>query len=451
MLLVAISGPVGSGKSTTIQEFSARAKGAGFGVEGFVAPASDRKEPSKGANQYDILMVRDEKRLPFVTRNPVGYAINSETVALLAEWASTLPELPDVLVLDEFGRWEAEGMGHWPLWEKLRQKNPKMVVMAVRADSLNAIEERLGRPFDLKFLSTEPDVASRILDIAGQRPDWERVGKYGAGAGAMEVTIGTALHTANFPLVGMTMSAAQAGVMTVAGGALLKKSRLVWVAFISAGLKAFSPSGSKVGPMLAISMQGWLFTLATTLIGWRRASVFVGGALMGAWASSQGFLVQYLMLGKGIDKAYDEIVKWAKSHYHFQLPTLLALLAFVILINALVAGSTALILWKPPKGLSDRLQSLTALPTKTPTGAWRGLMRLGFFLPTLLVLGVLMSSGRPWGEVVLVVLRSIGVTLLLLALVQRWNPAKLIGYLRRKGKWGPAYAIDQALARHHDT
>lgn len=81
----------------------------------------------------------------------------------------------------------------------------------------------------------------------------------------------------------------------------------------------------------------------------------------------------------------------------------------------------------------------------------KGLLMLSLVVPTALVGGILLSTGTQWADVALLTGRAVGVAFLLFAVIQRWNPSKLIGYLRRKGKWGPAYALTAALEAKRET
>ncbi|HRI43077.1 MAG TPA: DUF2478 domain-containing protein [Fimbriimonadaceae bacterium] len=445
MLLLAVTGPIGSGKSSGLASFAGAAAQLGL-VDGFVALAGERDEPDRGAADYALHMLADGRLLPLATRQPIGYTIDTATVQELSAWVANLRPGIDVLILDEFGRWEAEGQGHWHLWDFVLAAKPKLLVIGVKQSALVQIEGRMGRRFDHILSAQDGNVVDALLDIAAQRPDWERVGKFGAGAGALEMTVGAALHTVKFPLTGMAMSSAQAAVLTVAGDGLLHRTRVVWVSFIASGLKALSPSGKRVGPMVAIAMQGLLFTLSTALAGWNAVGVFVGGALMGAWASSQGFIVQYLMLGGALEKAYDQVVKWVAARTDLHLPALLALVAIAAALNATLAGFVALTFWRRRAKWRDRLEDWMAKP-RAPLEMRRrkGLLMFSLFVPTALVGGILLSTGTKWADVAVLTGRAVGVAFLLFAVIQRWNPSKLIGYLRRKGKWGPAYALAAAL------
>lgn len=198
--------------------------------------------------------------------------------------------------------------------------------------------------------------------------------------------------------------------------------------------------------MVAITMQGLLYTLATTILGWNALGVFIGGALMGAWASSQGFFVQYLMLGSGIEKAYNESARWVAKQTGLEAPAMMSLVLGIVIVNALLAGITAFVLWRRRSRLRKKLEAWMENPISVSRiRKKKGLLSLGLLLPTAIVAGILLSTGTKWDDVALMVGRAIAVGMLLFALIQRWDPARLIGFLRRKGKWGPAYALSSAI------
>lgn len=414
MLLVAVVGTIGEGKSSTLAEFASALPET---VDGFIAHAGDRDLPDRGASHYDLELIKSGERFRYATRQPVGYEVSAQAETKLIDWAQTFDS--EVLVIDEFGKWEAEGKGHWPLWQILKEKNPRMVVIAVQQRAF----AQLPIAFDV-VLKTEE--ASKLIDIYHQRPDWERVGKFGAGAGAFEISVGSAFHASGFPLTGTVMSAAQAAFLAKSGERLSQKNRVVWVAFIASALKAFSPAGSKLGPMLAISMQGFLFTVASSVIGWNKAGRAVGGILMGAWAALQGFFIQYLLLGNQLSKAYKGLLGWT----NIPLPGMIAGLA---ILNGFCAMILAIAM---SRANIDKFQAKPAKPK-----AWT------FLLPTLALAVYLALSGSKWTEIGLLLGRSLGVVALLYILVQRWNPQKVSSWLARRGHWGVAYALRESLDR----
>lgn len=412
MLTVAVVGGIGAGKTTTLATFAASLPPGT--ADGFLAHAGERDLPGRGAKTYDIEFIASRERLNYLSRQDIGYDISEATEQSLDNWTQTFNA--EVLIIDEFGKWEAQGKGHWQRWLKLKEKQPRLVVIALQERA--ALE--LAAMFDIIVHAGDVD---KLLAIYHERPDWERVGKFGAGAGAFEMSVGSAFHAAAFPLTGTIMAAAQAACLAKAGEALDKKQRVVWVAFIASALKAFSPAGAKLGAMLAISMQGLLFTAATNTLGWNKVGRATGGFLMGAWAALQGVAVQYILLGNQLSKAYQVMLGWTG----LQLPLAIAT---ITAINGALAAVMA-----------TKFSTNTPIRQGKSTKPWPWLL----FIPTMIVAAFLFASGSKVADIALTLGRSVGIGFLLYALVQRWNPTRFIHKLARRGNWGAAYALRQSL------
>ena len=238
------------------------------------------------------------------------------------------------------------------------------------------------------------------------------------------------------------------------------RARVVWVPFISGGLKALSPAGNRVRPMIAIIMQGLLFGATVQAFGWNYLALGLAGALVGAWAALQGFLLQYLMLGNELVRAYDTVVLWLADRWHITAPDLPWLVGAWAVLHAVVAGGVTVTAWhlrRPPAALQRIIERETAPATapasaKEPPGWIRRLREFGrwqFWLPLLVVAAILLGSGRPWESVAWLVLRGFAVGCVLIALVSLLRPARWAETLRRRGWWGPALALSGALARRN--
>jgi hypothetical protein len=70
------------------------------------------------------------------------------------------------------------------------------------------------------------------------------------------------------------------------------------IALSAATLKALSPAGKRLTPMLAISAQGVLFSIGLVLLGVGLPGVLLGGALLSLWGFAQPILIAYLIYGE---------------------------------------------------------------------------------------------------------------------------------------------------------
>ena len=467
-LLIAVTGGPGTSKTRLMAELAAAQLARGQRVEGVLSIAGNRASPHEGASEYWLRIIGSELELPWAMRdealNP-PYFFEPGTAKKVQAWAERLRKLPPppLLLLDEFGKFELRGLGLMPAWPLLAATSPHVVVIAVRDDLVETIEDLLGRKFDVRIVAQEPDALARLQRVCEDFGEWTRIGLFGGAAGGLEMTVGAALHAAKIPLRGLAMSSLQAAMMVFAGTGLSQPGRVIWVPFISGGLKALSPAGNRVRPMIAIIMQGLLFGGTVQALGWNFLAIGLGGALVGAWAALQGFFLQYLLLGDELVRAYDTVVLWLADRWHITAPGLPWLVGAWAVLHAIVAGSIAVTAWylrRPPAAL-QRIIDKETIGSSGPAAAgaerpgWvRRLREFGrwqFWLPLLVVAGILLGSGRPWETVAWLVLRFFAVGCVLIALVSLLRPARWAEAMRRRGWWGPALALSGALERRDQT
>lgn len=460
-LLIALTGKPGEGRTSTLLALAAHQHFLQQRVEGFVALAGRRGDQLEGAEEYRLRLLPSNEEFAWARRDRTlspPYRFEPEAVARLQGWAAALaPEAP-LVIMDEFSKIEAAGGGLMAIWPAVAAARPHIVVLAVREGFEEAIEERLGRKFDLRVAARSPDAAAQLQRACADYGEWTRVGLFGGAAGGIELTLGTFLHVSKIPLRGLALCSLQGALMTFTGFGLSRPGRVVWVPFISAGLKALAPGGSRLRPMLAITMQGALYGLAVQALGWNLAGVTLGGALIGAWAASQGFFLQYLMLGGELIRAYDATVRWLAEHWQLTAPSLPWLIGAWTLLHALVAAGVAFTAWRlraPPRALQELIRRETERAPVVAGGPvvprWRRIARefarWHFWLPLAIVAVIALASGRSWETAGWLVLRFVAVGFVLISLASLVRPGRLAEKLRRMGWWGPAVAFRGATAR----
>ena len=466
-LLIALTGAPGTGKTHLLAELAALQRARGGRTEGFLAAAGARRVPDKGAGEYQLKMLASGETLPWAVRdeslNP-PYRFDPITFFRLQEWAGRLTPGTSLVLLDEFAKFEARGEGLFPLWPIICTSQPRIIVMAVRAELVDAIEEKLGQKFDQRIDAGDPAALERLQRICDEFGEWTRIGLFGGASGMVEAGLGSALHAAKIPFRSTFLSAVQGAMMVFAGFGLTQPGRVMWVSFISSGLKALSPAGSRLRPMLAIFVQGFLFGSTVQVLGWIMAAIALGGMLMGLWAALQGFLLEYLMLGGDMIKAYDSMVLWIAQRLHVQAPTLPWLVGGWAIIHGSICAVTCVIAWRlqqPPEAIRRILEqeAAGAGPRETagqPSGAarwarWLEFTRWKFWLPLVIVAGILLAGGSSWEKIGWLTLRFVAVGLVLMALVSLLRPARWSDQLRRRGWWGPALAFNDAFSRREKT
>lgn len=463
-LLIAVTGAPGQGRAALLAALAAEYRAAGRRVEGALAVAEERDAPEAGPTRYRLHLLGETGELPWAERGadaaadtaPPPGVFNAAAHRRLRLWADGLRMQPpaDLLVIDEFGPEEARGEGLMPLWPTLAAAAPAMAVLSVRAEFVGEIERRIGRRFDVCIAASDPDAAARLRQAGADFGEWTRLGLWGGAAGGIEVGVGSLLHAARVPFRGLSLSSVQAGMLTFASAGLSQPARVAWVALVAAGLKALSPGGSRVRPMVAIALQGLLFGASVQALGWNLGGLAVGAALVGAWASLQGVLLQYVLLGDELVNTYQRIAAWVQENFNVAAPGMAALLAAWAAVHIAAALAAVVVAWRwraPPRALQaiiDReIAALSVAPGRGARALSRGRRiarefgRWQFWLPLAVVAFVLLASGRGWEPVAWVLVRFVAVGLVVLALFSLVQPAWIAERLRRRGWWGPAAAF----------
>ncbi len=442
MLLIGVTGPIASGKTTLLLDFAEKVAASGRSVDGFVSLAGRRLRSNEGAESYSWYWIREARTEVFAQRNGEGrFEIDSTATAALAAWSDALIAKQDLIVLDEFGKWEAEGGGILSCWSKVVASKPKMVVVTLREGMRQAIEKQLGHRFH-EVLDVESDeVLVRLESLLAEMRDWEYVGTYGALSGGIECSLGTWLHSFRFPFTGTVMGSAQSATLAMASKSLGRKELVVWISTIAAGLKALAPGSNRIGPTIAIAVQGALFMAGAMLGRWSRLGMLMGAFLVGLWAALQGFFIQYLLLGFEIERAYGMSAYYVQRRLHLSLPNIWVAVTLLALMNGLLSvGLTALVL----KRWNDH--PLQTEPFEKTRSGWR---RLFFWLPLGVVILTYLVSDVPKTQIGWILLRVLAVSGGLYGLGLFLKNLNLSRVFSRRGMWGPALAVQ--VAQDHRT
>jgi len=214
--------------------------------------------------------------------------------------------------------------------------------------------------------------------------------------------------------------------------------------------------------MLAITMQGLFFGASVQLLGANFAGFALGGIMVGTWAATQGILLQYLLLGGDLFRAYDTAMLWIADRIHVTAPGLPWVIGAWAVGCGIIGMMAALAAWRlqaPPAALQKLIEREQMDPG--PTGEHRTgktkaksrfhrLREFGrwqFWLPFVLVAGILLVSGQSWEAVAWLALRFLAVGIVLVAAVSVLRPARWAQRLRQWGWWGPALAFSDAMTR----
>jgi hypothetical protein len=246
------------------------------------------------------------------------------------------------------------------------------------------------------------------------KKDVESLGNYGAVLSLIEVGFGSLLHSLHVPFAGVFLSLNQGYLLC----RVSIKTKDRWIAYnvsnIAAVLKSLAPAGSKLGPMLSLSMQGLLFNLGT-LFGINPFGLAIGMILLSIWSFVQPLVTYYIFFG---DKLLGAIEYWYEKtlpYHHLESGVVLKILAGAVILKMIAAFLLSQLAWK--KQGEDRFQNKLidlAKPKRAQTGsplklALKDMTRPLFLISLILTSLFLFFSQHRWSEVIAYLLRPVAI------------------------------------------
>lgn len=176
--------------------------------------------------------------------------------------------------------------------------------------------------------------------------DWVTVGLFGALWGVVELTLGSYLHVifppqANTFLTGVVMGGIGVLIALTGRHFVPRRGSVFLIAVVTALLKLLSPGGARLGPFVAILMEGALMELALLATRDPRPWPFaLGGALAVGWNFFHKFVMMRLVYGGSVVEVYEKMVREGSQMLGIDVSAALAILAILLLVR-LVVGAIA--------------------------------------------------------------------------------------------------------------
>jgi hypothetical protein len=133
------------------------------------------------------------------------------------------------------------------------------------------------------------------------------ISRYSLLLSIVEICLGSILHTLHIPLRGHFLSLNQCFILNIAVSQQKCSSKFIPLSIsnTAALMKILSPSGKKITPMLAISLQGFLFNIGTLTFGRNIIGRSIGTILLSLWPFIQPTLIYLLVFGNLLFKMVD--------------------------------------------------------------------------------------------------------------------------------------------------
>lgn len=181
---------------------------------------------------------------------------------------------------------------------------------------------------------------------------------YAALQSLVEVGLGSFLHAFHVPFAGHALSLNQGLILTQACQKTESRKDAVaatnGISIITAILKSLSPMGKRLTPMLAISMQGVLFSIGILLLGNNILGMILGISLLSLWSFAQPLLFAYLFFGEKLFLAVEKLWLDMAEKLSISPEYGLNILIGFVLLKVLLSWVVAFIGWKYPTWVTEK-------------------------------------------------------------------------------------------------
>jgi len=190
---------------------------------------------------------------------------------------------------------------------------------------------------------------------------WVTIGLFAALWGVVELTLGSVLHAifpsqANTFLTGVLMGGIGVAVALTGRHFVPNRGSVLLISIVTALLKLLSPGGIKIGPVVAILVEGALMEAALWIARTpRRWAFVVGGALAVGWNLPHKFIMMWLVFGKGIVEVYTKMVQDGSQMLGLDVSAAILILAILLLVRLVVGGIGGWCAWELGGAVARRL------------------------------------------------------------------------------------------------
>lgn len=178
----------------------------------------------------------------------------------------------------------------------------------------------------------------------------EILGNFAALLSLVEIGLGSFLHVLRIPFSGILLSLNQGYLLCRLTLMTKNDEKNEWAAFsvsnISAILKSLSPAGKKLGPMMSLSMQGFLFNLGSFLFGKNLLGMIIGMTLLSLWTFIQPVITYYLFFGEKLFGALEFLYEKSLPYHQIKPSSLIWFFIFLVVVKIISSWGLAIFAWK---------------------------------------------------------------------------------------------------------
>jgi ABC-type thiamin/hydroxymethylpyrimidine transport system permease subunit len=183
------------------------------------------------------------------------------------------------------------------------------------------------------------------------------IGVFGALWGAVEISLGSVLHTLNVPFSGVVLTGIGIAIALIGRLFVPRPGSVLFIGLVTAFLKMFSLGGIVLNPMIGIVAESVLAEVALTALGRpRRVSFIVAGALATFWPFVHPFFTQGILAGAGMLTIYQRTLTNGAKLLGLDPSAVVLILAGLIGVYLLIGSIAGLLAWDAGRVVQVRLR-----------------------------------------------------------------------------------------------
>ena len=270
-----------------------------------------------------------------------------------------------------------------------------------------------------------------------------------------EVGLGSLMHAVRLPLAGHILSLNQ--VLCITRALMEEKSYLeairlpATISTVAALLKSLAPMGKKLTPMIALIMQGALYSFGIALLGNNILGHGLGAVLSSTWGFIQPVLIAYVIFGARLVDGFLYFQNWLSNYLAVGWWTVLLLACFCVMLKALLALVAVFIAHSAKEKFLAEYQQILLHPLKTMKsqpkrrGAFKEILTPWFMASCLFSALALHVTHATTIDLIYALLRILASAILFFWAMRAATLGWLISFLERKGHVRFSQALTETI------
>jgi len=178
---------------------------------------------------------------------------------------------------------------------------------------------------------------------------------FGALWGLAEATLGSLLHLLHLPLSGAVLGAVGMGIVLIARRLNPVRGSTILMALIAASIKMLSFATIKLGPFVAIVLEGALLELTLSLLGTGLAAFLTSSLIISVYPIIQSIVTKSILFGENFVPVMLELAEGFSQRIGYEAGWWV--LGLYLAIHFMLAFATAGFVWQLLKRRAVESQS----------------------------------------------------------------------------------------------